>query len=160
MNNDVRIKNDLFNFHLRVAGVVTKDDKFLVQRIEGYDYYILPGGHVQLGENIINALKREIKEELNCTVKDYKYFCYHENFYTNKGRREHWSEHYFTVCVNEELPEDNWQITEKDGDEEKILNYYWMTKEQISEIDLKPTSIKKIIVDNKIDSYNFIVDDN
>ena len=140
---DIRIKNDKYSFHYRVAGLIEKNNKFLILQIEGYDYYILPGGHVLLGESSYEAIIREIKEEvgIDITEKDCKLFCNHENFYINKGRQEHWIENYFLINVAE-LPE-QWRVKENDGDKIKILNFKFMTIDEIKEIDLKPTSIKK-----------------
>jgi len=57
-----------------VVGIIFKDNKFLVERRktdEKIDPGIicLPGGHVELNENKEDALKREMKEELNIEVK-------------------------------------------------------------------------------------------
>lgn len=57
-----------------VVGIIFKDNKFLVERRktdEKIDPGIicLPGGHVELNENKEDALKREMREELNIEVK-------------------------------------------------------------------------------------------
>ena len=36
---------------------------FLVKSHKWHDKYVMPGGHIELGETAENALKREIKEE-------------------------------------------------------------------------------------------------
>lgn len=48
---DVKFKEKEYSFHYRVVGVIVKDDKYLVQNIGGKDYYVLPGGHVRIGES-------------------------------------------------------------------------------------------------------------
>ena len=35
MSEDVRIKNDKFSFHYRVAGLIEQNGKFLIQKIDG-----------------------------------------------------------------------------------------------------------------------------
>ena len=77
MSEDIRIKNDKFSFHYRVAGLIVQNGKFLIQKIDGYDYYILPGGHVKLGESSRDAIGREILEEVGCDIKSSKLFCVH-----------------------------------------------------------------------------------
>lgn len=155
--NDIRIKNDEYNFHFRVVAIIEQNNKFLIQRIEGYDYYILPGGHVNLGEDSITAIKREVKEEVGCDIKNSKLICFHENFYLNKGRQEHWIENYFLVKPKNKLSKENWTVIEKDGEEEKTLHFYWMSKEEIKEINLKPTSIKDLIISDKISNFNYLI---
>ena len=58
-----------------VVGIIFKDNKFLVERRktdEKIDPGIicLPGGHVELNENKEDALKREMREELNIEIKE------------------------------------------------------------------------------------------
>ncbi|OGH11293.1 MAG: hypothetical protein A3B38_00510 [Candidatus Levybacteria bacterium RIFCSPLOWO2_01_FULL_36_13] len=52
-------------FHIGIKAVIVNDDKALVlrdtNRYEGYD---VPGGKIDKGETIEQALKRELKEEL------------------------------------------------------------------------------------------------
>ena len=85
---DVKFKEKEYSFHYRVVGVIVKDDKYLVQNIGGKDYYVLPGGHVRIGESSDDALIREVREELEIDIlkKDFKLVCYHENIYEKNNR--------------------------------------------------------------------------
>lgn len=59
------------NMRVRVAGVIIKDDKILLMgRVKnGREYFVFPGGAVEEGETLKDALAREIKEELNLDAK-------------------------------------------------------------------------------------------
>ncbi len=48
-----------------------EDDKFLLisHRKDGDVYWLLPGGGVEYGESLEEALKREFSEELNITIE-------------------------------------------------------------------------------------------
>ena len=87
---DVKFKDEKYVFHYRVAGVIEKEGKYLVQQISGKDYYILPGGHVHIGETSIDAIRREIREEVGIEVeeKDCKLFCYNENIFKRDDKIE------------------------------------------------------------------------
>ncbi len=57
-----------------VRALVVKDDKILLGKREMNDgflpgYWTIPGGKVEPGERLLNALKREMKEETNLDVE-------------------------------------------------------------------------------------------
>ena len=67
-----------------VVGIILNGNKFLVERRsldEKVDPGIvcLPGGHVKINESMEEALKRELREELDIEVKGSKFVC--KNFY-------------------------------------------------------------------------------
>ena len=76
-----------------VVGIVVRGNKFLVERRrldETVDPGIvcLPAGHVKPNENLEDALKREMMEELGIQVNDMKFVC--KNFYVaSNGERQH-----------------------------------------------------------------------
>lgn len=50
---------------VRCRAIIFKDDQLLVVKHSvGTDYYVLPGGHLEQGENIKDCMEREIMEEL------------------------------------------------------------------------------------------------
>ena len=157
---DVKFKEKEYSFHYRVVGVIVKDEKYLVQNIGGKDYYVLPGGHVRIGETSEEALIREIKEEVEIDVvrEDFRLFCYHENIYEKDNRVEHWIEQYY--IVNTKLEKDSWSFVENDVDGVKTLNYSFVTKEELKKIDLKPLKIKELIISGKLEGISHIVSDN
>ena len=57
---------------LAVDGIITKGKEILLVKRSGYPfsgYWTLPGGHIEYGETVEQAISREIKEELNLKVK-------------------------------------------------------------------------------------------
>ena len=62
---------------LTVDGIILKGNKILLVKraIEPFiGYWVIPGGHVDYGERVEEALKREMKEELGIPVKIKKLF--------------------------------------------------------------------------------------
>jgi len=63
---DITYKNNNFQFLLRTSAVILNKNKnkVLLFNVEGRDFYLLPGGKISEKETSIEAIKREIKEEL------------------------------------------------------------------------------------------------
>lgn len=59
------------NYHIHnAAGILIKNKKLLVERSIDKDYYIAPGGSVEKGESVKQALIRELLEEFRIKVYD------------------------------------------------------------------------------------------
>lgn len=64
-----------------VSALVEKDGKFLlVKEIleSGKEYWIIPGGGVEFGESMDEAVKRELKEETGLDIEVMKMIDFHE----------------------------------------------------------------------------------
>jgi len=89
------------------------------------DIYELPGGHVDFGENIVDGLKREVKEELNMTISvgdPFYVFTYHNEI---KGS------HSIEVIYFAEFIEAIEQITIQPEDHSE---YIWLSEDELSKI--------------------------
>ena len=66
---DLLFKNEDQIFSDRVAGILFKRGKVLLQKTVGDDGYSFPGGHVAFGETNAATLEREFKEELGADIQ-------------------------------------------------------------------------------------------
>jgi nucleoside triphosphatase len=56
--------------------IFNKEGKlFLMQSPKWHNLWVIPGGHIELGETMHQALKREVKEETGLEIYDVKYLC-------------------------------------------------------------------------------------
>ncbi|GLC29077.1 NUDIX hydrolase [Clostridium omnivorum] len=72
--------------HIVAAAGVVENDKGEILLVKTYHGgWVFPGGQVEVGENLIEAVAREIKEESGIDVKVEKLFAISSNIATNKG---------------------------------------------------------------------------
>jgi len=55
---------------------------FLMKSDKWKGMYCLPGGHIELGETIIDAVRREIKEETNLVIENIRFHSIQDCIYT------------------------------------------------------------------------------
>lgn len=51
---------------------------FLMKSHKWRGRYVIPGGHIELGEKIEDALKREVREETGLDIFDIEFICFQE----------------------------------------------------------------------------------
>ena len=81
---DRTLKAELTNMCL----VKDKDGRVLLQMRTKHDWpgWTLPGGHVEKGENLVQSVIREVKEETGLTIKDLKLVGVNNNVSPNFNR--------------------------------------------------------------------------
>lgn len=126
------------SFEIIVRAVIEKDNKILVcKNIEkNNDYYFLPGGHVETGEPAEKALIRELKEELNLSIKDVSFIGSIENVYKEDNKKHHETNLIFNVKA----------INVEDKSCEDHLGFFFFDKNQFSKEIILPKVLKKAII--------------
>jgi 8-oxo-dGTP diphosphatase len=85
-----------------------------------------PGGKIELGESHSEALKREIKEELNCDIRVNKYYMSIKHQYNNFHLTMH--------CYKCTLISGDIQLHEH-------VDYCWLPKDKLHILDWAPADI-------------------
>lgn len=105
---------------------VKKDNKILMvqeNRKEKKGKWNMPAGKLEDNEDLIIAVKREVKEETNLNIDIKKLICIEENV-SEKGQLL--VLYFFGEYVSGEIQFDN----------EEISNVVWMTQEEINELGI------------------------
>ncbi len=146
---DLKIKTEAEEFHVRTCGIIKQENKFLIMRVNKTPYYHIPGGHIEIGEDSKQAVIREIKEEIGCDVKEAKLFSIEENFWTRNNKKCHGIEFYYIIKPKQQLQMQDCEKIENDKGEEKLLHFKWVTLEELKEIDLRPSNIKDMLINEE-----------
>jgi 8-oxo-dGTP diphosphatase len=111
------------NVELTVSCLVHKDGSYLLQNRVKTDYkgYALPGGHIEKGESIVEAVIREVKEETGLTIF-HPHLCGVKQFPIEGGR--------YLVFLFET---DQFEGDLKDSEEG---NMYWVRADQFHKVEI------------------------
>ena len=114
-----------------VAALVEKDGKFLLTKEvleSGKEYWIVPGGGLEFGESLDNAVKREIKEETNLDIEIKEFAGFQEAIVPQYN--------YHTVIFFYRALSKNESLLLEDN----ILEARFFTKEEIKNLNLVDSS--------------------
>lgn len=152
---DIEINSDGIDFKYRVNGILLKENKILTIRMEHNDFFCLPGGHVNLGEDSKKAIIREMKEETGYDVEINKLIFLVENFFMrNSGEKIHEISLYYLLDTKEPIKNSFNDYTVREIDKGKEFNHFfrWIDLKNIETINFKP---KEIIESLKEKSFSF-----
>ena len=77
------------HFDFRASGIAIHRGHVLLTRVPQYDFWFLPGGHVEIGEFADAAMVREMREETGLDVGIDRLVWIVENFFTLDGQPHH-----------------------------------------------------------------------
>jgi 8-oxo-dGTP diphosphatase len=77
----VEVGSEALSFRPSVYGLIQHDDALLVVRNAHDGRYSLPGGAVELGEPLTEALAREVAEETGIELDSARFLAFRESFF-------------------------------------------------------------------------------
>jgi 8-oxo-dGTP pyrophosphatase MutT (NUDIX family) len=124
----------------RAAAIILRNGELLLlhRQKPGRDYYILPGGGVELDESFEDACIREVKEETGLDVLGLQ-FVYKYHY---RGSEEV----YFVTRVPSGEPVLGGSEARRNSPED-TFSFEWVSAEQLAETNLTPAAARRICLE-------------
>ncbi len=130
-------------FNYRVVGVCVDDGHVLMHKVEGEDFWSLPGGRCELLEPSAEALARELREELEAEVRVERLLWLVENFFRYDGRNFHELGLYFKVELPPDYPHLDKAVTFHGDEGGQRLLFRWFPVDKLEHERVFPTFLRQ-----------------
>lgn len=153
----ITIKDENNRFGARVSGIIYNKDKtkIFMQRQGNHDFYMFPGGRIELHEDSHSAIKRELKEELNIEEDD-KLSYIGESFIDFPNLKYHEIGFFYKLTIDENKYEyydeeyDSLDLTEGKS------KYKWIKIEELDKYKINPEIMKEKLKEDNNELVHFI----
>ena len=133
---------------LTVLCLIHKNGKYLLQdRIkDDWKGYTLPGGHIEPGESIVNAVIREMQEETGLTIK-HPHLCGVKQFPLEEGR-------YIVFLFETEEFEGDLRSSEEG-------TMHWIEEKELSKVNLVEDfgDLIEVMLNDELTEFQYVIDD-
>lgn len=139
----ISYQKDNLKFNLRISAIIYDRNRnyVLLHKKRNNNFWMLPGGRVEFGEPTDEAIKREMKEELNYDLK-YEFQFSSESFFTLNNIKYHELNYYYYSQIEQSI-NDEYQFNGVEGD---FYIFKWVNLKNIDKYNLLPSQIKEQII--------------
>src|SRR3989339_761111 len=128
------MKNHQFEICLRL--IIIDKNKILLCRDIKNQHYFFPGGHLEFGEDIFGALKREMKEEQGVALLNIDFIGAVDNIYFRKKSKHHEINLVFKGKVS--------KVHEQS--KEKHISFRLFNIKDLPKVEILPENLKKSVI--------------
>lgn len=133
---------------LTVLCLIHKNGKYLLQDRLKKDWkgYTLPGGHIEPGESIVDAVIREMQEETGLTIR-HPHLCGVKQFPLEKGR-------YIVFLFETEEFEGDLRSSEEG-------TMHWIEEKELSKVNLVEDfgDLIEVMLNDELTEFQYVIDD-
>lgn len=149
---DIKYTDNDYQFLFRTSAIIFNKDmtKILLFNVQGRRFFMIPGGKVNQKEESIDAIKREIKEELGYTNIDFSFLAISEEFVLDKGFYNQQINIIYKGILMDEIKEIEFKGLEGDW-----INFQWIDVSNVDNYEIYPNQIKEAIK-NPDKKYHFV----
>jgi 8-oxo-dGTP pyrophosphatase MutT (NUDIX family) len=160
---DIHIKTTQGIFSYRVAGILIRDGKVLLQRTTTEPDYAVPGGHVNFGEASEQALIREYKEEIGADILPVRLLWIAEIFFPVKEGDCHQICLFYLIELCDETQislEDPFYAFDALERNPTKLEFSWVKLTNLEQITVSPSILKEKIINLPDHTEQFVFIEN
>ena len=155
---DILFKTNDYVFSYRVAGILIRNGKVLLQTPTNDTGYAFPGGHVSFGETNEDTLIREFKEEISADIKVNELRWVGEIFF-------HWGDkpchqiclyYMITLADDTQIPLEGSFIGKEAIEEQNFdKEFHWIPLSEIDKCKIYPSNAKGLLksIDNGVQHF-------
>jgi len=143
-------------FNLRAAAVILQGEYVLLHRLDGDEFWCLPGGRVEPGEHAAQTIVREMKEEIGATVHAEKMLWIVENFFSYNGRPTHEIGLYFATHLAPGSPLLDVTTSHRGFEKDKGLTFSWFSRQRLTEIDVQPVFLRQLFQEDHFELAHIV----
>jgi ADP-ribose pyrophosphatase YjhB (NUDIX family) len=147
-SQDLLFKTDTFIFSYRLAGVLVKNGKVLLQRTLDNPSYAFPGGHATFPETNEETLIREFKEEIDADIYVGDLIWVGEIFFPWQGKPCQQICLFYSIDLKDahQIPFDGSFMARESFDGKTFdLEFFWIKIDEIDNILLYPPIAKELL---------------
>lgn len=145
---DVAVFVDGIKFNFRVSALIENKGRYLLEKSIKTDFLNMPGGRVHAGESTLDAIKRELKEELKLENVEPKLIKISEQFFVFDNTKYHELNFVYYVKLKNNNPlaqSDN--IQNYDNQTQTMV---WIKRKDLNKYKILPEFIYNIKKSRKI----------
>jgi len=132
-------------FHFRAGAIALHHEHVLLHRLEGDEFWAVPGGRVEMGEQASNAIEREFHEELGLSVHCGPLLCVGENFFEYQGEPHHEVGLYFAIQLPPDSSIQRLDVVHVGVEGHRRLEFKWFAQRELETIDFRPLALRAML---------------